>query len=192
MIRVALLISGRGSNMEALAQSMAHSRQFSVTFVASSRQDALGLKTARAMGLKTALLPYELGQREAETELERLVEASDTHLIALAGFMRLLSARFTDRYAGQILNIHPSLLPRFKGADAIGQFWESGDTTSGVTVHLADAQMDHGPILAQKALDRKTGESRADFEARLHQLEHRLYWPTLRDYGLRLFSEEVL
>lgn len=190
MTPIAILLSGRGTNMVALADRVASGDIGAhVAFVASDRADAPGLERARERGLRTVLLPYnERGKEGAETFLARLVEEEGVDWIVLAGFMRLLSSGFVSRQCGKIVNIHPSLLPSFPGVDAIGQAWRYGVTVTGVTVHLVDEKMDHGPILAQEALSLKGIESLHDLEERIHHVEHRLYGDTLK----RLLSSRLI
>ncbi|MBL3593679.1 MAG: phosphoribosylglycinamide formyltransferase [Synergistaceae bacterium] len=182
MTTMAILISGRGSNMMALAERCTSGDlDGRIAFVASDRSDAPGLDGARRMGLPTALLPYgERGRMAAEEALSDLITREGVDWIVLAGFMRLLSPSFVDSHRGRIVNIHPSLLPSFPGVDAIGQAWEYGVAVTGVTIHLVDEKMDHGPILAQEALPVLPTEGRQSLEERMHQLEHRLYGDTLK------------
>lgn len=190
MTPIAILLSGRGTNMVALADRVASGDiDADIAFVASDRADAPGLDRARERGLRTVLLPYgERGKEGAEAFLTRLVEDEGVDWIVLAGFMRLLSSSFVSRQCGKIVNIHPSLLPSFPGVDAIGQAWNYGVAVTGVTVHLVDEKMDHGPILAQEALSLKGGESLHDLEERIHHVEHRLYGDTLK----RLLSSRLI
>ena len=189
MTRVALLLSGRGTNMIALADRFASGEiDGEIAFVASDRADAPGLEAAKKRGLSTALLPYgEKGREAAESALTDLVERENVDWIVLAGFMRLLSSGFVSRHCGKIVNIHPSLLPSFPGANAIGQAWSYGVSVTGVTVHLVDERMDHGPILAQEALTVGEREGLQSLEARIHEVEHRLYGATLS----RLFRSRL-
>lgn len=175
--------------MEALITRNQQEKIFRIAFVASSRDNVEGLARARRLGVATKILPYHRGIDVAEAELERLWQNHDLDVVALAGFMKILSPDFTRRHEGRILNIHPSLLPLFSGAHALDDFWSSGQSTSGVTVHLVDELMDHGPVLRQAPLQRKSDESYEDFEARLHQLEHRIYWDALKDFAASLDSQ---
>ncbi|EEX48229.1 phosphoribosylglycinamide formyltransferase [Jonquetella anthropi] len=186
MIRLAVLLSGRGTNMAALAERCSKDPRFSVAFVASSRADAPGLAKARQFGLQTAVLPYREGKEAAEGELTRLICDSDVSLIVLAGFMRILSPQFVAAHRGRIVNIHPALLPAFPGAHAIDDFWATGEKYSGVTVHLVDELTDHGPILVQETVTREDGDTRESYEEKIHAVEHRIYWPAVRDYALSL------
>ncbi len=189
MTSIAILLSGRGSNMVALADRCASGDiDAEIAFVASDKTDAPGLERARHLGLRTVVLPYrEKGQATAESLLSDMADDEGIDWIVLAGFMRLLSPAFVNGRRGRIVNIHPSLLPAFPGVNAIGQAWDYGVTVTGVTVHLVDEKMDHGPILAQEALTIKAGEGLDDLEERIHALEHRLYGDTLK----RLFRSRL-
>ncbi len=190
MTSIAILLSGRGSNMVALAERCASGDiDADITFVASDKTDAPGLERARHLGLRTVVLPYrEKGQATAESLLSDMADDEGVDWIILAGFMRLLSPAFVNGRRGRIVNIHPSLLPAFPGVNAIGQAWDYGVTVTGVTIHLVDEKMDHGPILAQEALAIKAREGLEDLEERIHALEHRLYGDTLK----RLFRSRLI
>ena len=177
--RAAILISGRGSNMAALlAAAAAPAYPASVALVLSNRADAAGLARAAAAGVPTAVVESRAfrGDREA---FERAVEAElarhGAELVALAGFMRVLTPGFVHRWEGRLVNIHPSLLPAFPGLDTHARALAAGARLHGCTVHLVSAGVDEGPILAQAAvpvLDADTAETLA---ARVLEQEHRLY-----------------
>ena len=177
--RVAVLISGRGSNMAALlAAAAAPAYPASVALVLSNRADAAGLARAAAAGVPTAVVESRAfrGDREA---FERAVEAElarhGAELVALAGFMRVLTPGFVHRWEGRLVNIHPSLLPAFPGLDTHARALAAGARLHGCTVHLVSAGVDEGPILAQAAvpvLDADTAETLA---ARVLEQEHLLY-----------------
>jgi phosphoribosylglycinamide formyltransferase-1 len=181
--RVAILISGHGTNMLALIERFRSGElPGEVAFVASDNPDAPGLEKASALGVRTKTYPYrEKGRFACEEAMRKDMNASGVEWIILAGFMKVLSPAFVSAYPGKIVNIHPSLLPAFPGVDAIGQAWRHGVKITGVTVHLVDEKVDHGPILAQEALPIRTGESIESLESRVHEIEHGLYWVTLRD-----------
>ena len=138
---MAILISGRGSNMCVLADKVASGDlPGSISFVGSDREKAQGLEAARIRGLTTRVFPYEeLGRERAEESLIQALLESGVTWIVLAGFMKILSARFVAEFGGRIVNIHPSLLPAFPGVDAIGQALKYGVKVTGVTVHLVDS-----------------------------------------------------
>jgi len=182
MKRLAILLSGRGSNFEAIANNVASGAiEASIAVVISNRPEARGLEIARQRGLDTLVLPSKGMDREAYDR--RLIDGLrpfQPDLICLAGFMRLLSAAFIREFPNRILNIHPSLLPAFSGLDAQHQALAYGVRVSGCTVHFVDEYLDAGPILLQAAVpvhDRDTEES---LSARILKEEHRIYSEAIR------------
>lgn len=173
MARLAVLASGNGSNFEALATA-ARAAGHEVCLLVCDRPDAYAFERARRLSVPAALVPWKGRPREeAESELEAELEAAGADVVALAGFMRLLSPAFVARRRGRLVNVHPSLLPAWPGAHAIERAWEAGDAELGVSVHYVDEGMDTGPLLAQERLGR--GPSLEETEAAVHELEHRLY-----------------
>jgi phosphoribosylglycinamide formyltransferase-1 len=175
--RLCILLSGRGSNFEAIADSIAAGKlDAEIAVVVSNRISARGLENARARGIPTVAIPSQGLQRETYDAL--LIEELSKHkvdLVCLAGFMRLLSAKFVAAFPGRILNIHPSLLPAFPGLDAQHQALQHGVKITGCTVHLVDELLDSGPIVLQAAvpvLDEDTVES---LSQRILAEEHRIY-----------------
>jgi phosphoribosylglycinamide formyltransferase 1 len=175
--RLGILLSGRGSNFLAIADSIASGRlDAEIAVVISNRLDAAGIVLARERGLNACVLPSagldrEIYDRQLVTELEK----NDVGLVCLAGYMRILSGYFIHRFPMRILNIHPSLLPAFPGLDAQHQALEHGVRFSGCTVHFVDDGLDSGPILRQAVvpvLDDDTAES---LSARILEQEHRIY-----------------
>src|SRR6516162_7749024 len=154
--RVAILISGRGSNMAALIQaSAAEDYPAEIALVVSNRADAPGLEKARQAGVKTLLIeskPFGKDRAAFEAALQAALDQLGIELICLAGFMRLFTAAFVERWRGRMLNIHPSLLPSFPGLDPQGQAMRAGVKISGATVHFVIAETDGGPILMQGAV----------------------------------------
>lgn len=175
-VKFAILISGRGSNMLALADRMAPVKdKAEITLVASDKSCA-GLALAKERGIATKLCAYQgRTKSEAEAELAREIEESGADYILLAGFMRVLSASFVNRFEGRILNIHPSLLPKYKGLNTHQRALDAGDTHHGVSVHLVTAGLDEGPLIAQAAIDILTGDDEVSLSGRLLPLEHALY-----------------
>ncbi len=182
MTRLGILLSGRGSNFEAIADHVAAGDlEAEIAVVISNRSEAPGLEAARRRGLPAVAIPSkgldrEVYDRMAIEELRRC----GVGLVCLAGFMRLLSATFVRAFPNRILNIHPSLLPSFPGLDAQHQALEHGVRVSGCTVHFVDEYLDAGPILAQApvpVLDTDTVETLA---ARILKEEHRIYSEALR------------
>jgi phosphoribosylglycinamide formyltransferase-1 len=176
--RLAILISGRGSNMMALVAA-AHAANYpaEVAAIISNRPDAAGLAWARAEGLPVTLIDHKAyPSREAfDAALDQVLVAADVELIALAGFMRIQSATFVRKWQGRQLNIHPSLLPAFKGLNPHAQALQAGVKISGCTVHFVSEELDGGPIIAQTAVPVCEGDSAESLAARILVAEHALY-----------------
>jgi phosphoribosylglycinamide formyltransferase-1 len=191
--RVAILISGRGSNMAALIQAAATADfPAEITLVVSNRADAGGLERARAAGIPAVAIeskPFGKDRAAFEVALQAALDQHRIELICLAGFMRLLTADFVQRWYGKMLNIHPSLLPSFPGLDPHGQALRAGVKISGATVHFVIPETDAGPILMQGAVavsDHDVAETLAE---RVLEIEHRIYPEALRllaNGGVRL------
>jgi len=182
--RVAILISGRGSNMSALiAAAKADDYPAEIALVISNRPDAAGLARAQAEGILTAVVDHTIygKDREAfERALQAVLEAHRIELICLAGFMRLLSPWLVERWHGRMLNIHPALLPAFKGLDTHRRALAAGATMHGATVHLVVPDVDSGPILLQEAVPIVTGDTEETLAARVLEVEHRIYPQALK------------
>jgi phosphoribosylglycinamide formyltransferase-1 len=181
--RVAVLISGRGSNMIALVEA-ARARDYPAEVVAviSNRPEAPGLAWAREQGIATRAIDHKAHPCREDFESE-LISALTTHrvdLVCLAGFMRLLSAGFADAWHGRMLNIHPSLLPCFKGLDPQAQALAAGVRITGCTVHFVVPEMDSGPIVAQAAVPVGPADTPESLAARILRAEHKLYPHALR------------
>ena len=189
-VRVAVLISGRGSNMLALAEYKRRDphRAYKIALVASNVPDARGLVLAKRFGLPTWTLSHKgLDRREFDLQLHAALRDHDIELVALAGYMRLLSPEFVALWPGRILNVHPSLLPLYKGLDTHRRAILAGDEYAGCSVHLVTDDLDSGPVLAQarvRILPRDDADSLA---ARVLEAEHAIYPLALEDYarGLR-------
>jgi phosphoribosylglycinamide formyltransferase-1 len=181
--RVGVLLSGRGSNFRALHDAMARGAlPATIALVVSNRADAPGLAAARELGLETALLPHR-GEPSREAHDRKIVEALSARgveWVCLAGYMRLLSSELIRSFPQRILNIHPSLLPAFPGLDAQRQALEYGVSVSGCTVHLVDEELDHGPIVVQRAVAVESSDSVDTLSARILEQEHRAYPDALR------------
>jgi phosphoribosylglycinamide formyltransferase 1 len=181
--RIGVLLSGRGSNFEALADSIAAGNipGAEIVIVISNREDAPGLKRAAERGIHAHVIPSKGLQREA---YDRLVVAElkrvGVELVCLAGFMRLLSPHFVAAFPQRILNIHPSLLPSFPGLEAQRQALEYGVKFSGCTVHLVDENLDAGPILAQAIVPVRDEDTDETLSARILTEEHRIYSEAVR------------
>lgn len=171
--RVAILISGRGSNMRALVE---RAEGYRVWLVGSNRTDAAGLDWAREHGLDVwALDSRTLGREEFDREMSAALEARGIGTIALAGFMRILTPWFVEEWRGRILNIHPSLLPKYRGLDTHRSAIEAGDAVSGCSVHIVTEELDAGEVLGQLEVPIVPGDSPATLEQRVLAAEHQLY-----------------
>jgi phosphoribosylglycinamide formyltransferase-1 len=169
------LISGSGSNLQALVDTPDLGARIAI--VISDRPGIRGLERAEAAGLETLVLPWERYTSRSEFSLAvaDAVERAGAKVMVLAGFMRLLSEEAVARFPNRILNIHPSLLPAFPGAHAVAQALNHGVKVTGVTVHLVDEQVDHGPIVAQRAVRVLEGDDVESLHSRIQVEEHDLY-----------------
>ncbi len=177
-LRVVVLISGRGSNLQALVERTAGSEPpVSVVAVVSDRAVAAGLTWAESRGLATAVLePAAFADRESyDRELARVVERHRPDLVALAGFMRILTADFVDRFEGRMLNIHPSLLPRHRGLHTHRHVLEAGETEHGASVHFVTRELDGGPVVLQARVAVLPADDVQSLAARVLSQEHRIY-----------------
>ena len=177
--RVAVLISGRGSNMVALIEA-AKAPEFpaEIALVLSNRPDAAGLAHARAAGIAVAVVDHAAQgkDREAfERAMQAVLEKNRIDLVCLAGFMRLLTPWFVGRWDGRLLNIHPALLPAFKGLDTHARALAAGVKIHGASVHFVVPEMDSGPIIAQGAVPVRDDDTPATLAARVLEVEHRIY-----------------
>ena len=175
MAEIAVFASGNGSNFQAIAERLREGPH-RVACLVCDRKRAFAFERAHALGIPSYYVPYP-GRTREETEAEMLeiLREHDVALIVLAGFMRLLTPVLVDAYAGRIVNIHPSLLPKYPGTTAIEESFASGDRELGITIHYVDHGMDSGPIIAQRTLSRVPGETLDQAEARIHALEHHTY-----------------
>jgi phosphoribosylglycinamide formyltransferase-1 len=175
--RLGILISGRGSNFEAIADHVAAGElDAEIAVVISNRSEARGLETARARGLNAVCLPSKGLDREVyDRMLAAELHRNDVDLVCLAGFMRLLSAGFIREFPDRILNIHPSLLPSFPGLDAQHQALAHGVKITGCTVHFVDENLDAGPIVIQAAVPVLDLDTEETLSARILKQEHRIY-----------------
>jgi phosphoribosylglycinamide formyltransferase-1 len=181
--RVAVLLSGRGSNFLALHGAMERGEiPAEIALVVSNVGEAAGLERARALRLPTVCLPHRLeANRQAhEAKVMTALAHADAEWICLAGYMRLLSASFVAAFPERILNIHPSLLPAFPGLDAQEQALDWGVRLAGCTVHLVDEELDHGPIVAQRAVAVRREDTAESLAARILVEEHKAYPEALR------------
>ncbi|GGB92369.1 phosphoribosylglycinamide formyltransferase [Pseudoduganella buxea] len=190
MKNIVILISGRGSNMEAVVRA-AQAEQWParIAAVISNRADAKGLEFAAAHGIATAVVPNkDYASREAfDAALAEAIDAFAPDLVVLAGFMRILTPGFVERYAGRMLNIHPSLLPHFPGLHTHEAALAAGHAQHGATVHFVTAELDHGPMVDQVAVPVLPGDTAQTLSARVLEQEHVLY-----PRAIRWFIEDKL
>ncbi|HKZ51803.1 MAG TPA: phosphoribosylglycinamide formyltransferase [Candidatus Acidoferrales bacterium] len=178
MKRIAVLLSGRGSNFEAIADSVAAGRipDAEIAVVVSNREAALGIEKARQHGLEAVVIPSKGRQREEyDREVVALLKEKQVDLVCLAGFMRLLSPYFVNEFRHRILNIHPSLLPSFPGLEAQKQALDWGVKFSGCSVHFVDENLDAGPIIVQAVVPVHDDDTEETLAARILREEHRIY-----------------
>jgi phosphoribosylglycinamide formyltransferase-1 len=182
MKRVAILLSGRGSNFLALSDAIeAGDVPAEIVLVISNREEAPGLEHARKRGYKALFIPSKGKKREDfDREMAEELKKEQVDVICLAGFMRLLSSYFVQQFPSQILNIHPSLLPSFPGLEGQKQALEWGAKVTGCTVHFVDEALDHGPIIVQRAVPVEDDDDDETLSRRILEQEHKIYPEALR------------
>lgn len=177
--RAAVLISGRGSNMTALIEAAsADNYPAAIALVVSNRPNAPGLERARDAGIPTAVVDHaRFGEDRAafERALDAILREHRIDIVCLAGFMRLLSPWFVTRWSGRMLNVHPALLPQFKGLNTHRRALAAGAKLHGATVHFVVPEMDAGPIVEQESIAVREGDTEATLAARVLEIEHRIY-----------------
>ncbi len=182
-LKIAVLISGSGTNLQAIIDAIAHDGlPVEIAKVISSRPDAYGIKRAQDAGIPAVALNrdiYANPQAADERILEEL-RACDAEYVVMAGYMRKLTSVVLDAFDDKVLNLHPALLPSFKGAHAIADAFDAGVKITGVTVHFANEDYDKGPIVAQRAVEVRQDDTLESLEARIHEVEHALYPQVLR------------
>ncbi|WP_420586995.1 phosphoribosylglycinamide formyltransferase [Ruegeria sp.] len=184
--RVAILISGGGSNMVSLVDSMVGDHPARPCLVLSNDAEAGGLKKAADRGIQTASVdhrPFKGDRAAFEAELLKPLEEAQPDIVCLAGFMRVLTGDFVSRFQGRMLNIHPSLLPKYKGLNTHARAIEAGDAEHGCSVHEVTAALDDGPILGQARIAVEPGDTPEALAARVLEWEHKLYPAVLRRYA---------
>jgi len=178
-VRVGVLISGRGSNMSALVEaSRAPDCPFEIVLVLSNKPDAAGLEAARAAGIEARAIDqrdYPKDREGHERAIDAALRAAGVQAVALAGYMRILTPVLIDAWAGRMINIHPSLLPKYPGLDTHRRAIEAGDAEAGCTVHFVTIGVDEGPILGQARVPILPGDDEESLAARTLTAEHRLY-----------------
>jgi phosphoribosylglycinamide formyltransferase-1 len=184
--RVAILISGGGSNMVRLVESMTGDHPARPVLIASNDPNASGLAKAAAMGVPVAAVdhrPYRGDRAAFEAALLEHLMAAEPDILCLAGFMRVLTPAFVARFEGRMLNIHPSLLPKYPGLHTHQRALDAGDAEAGCTVHEVTAVLDDGPILGQARVPVEPGDTADTLAARVLAMEHRLYPAVLRRFA---------
>ncbi len=188
-VRVAVLISGAGSNMAALIDAAGQpDAPFKVILVLSNKAEAGGLAVAEAKGVATAVVDHAVFGKDRtahEQAVQTVLEAHGVEVVALAGYMRLLTPFLVGRWAGRMLNIHPSLLPRYPGLDTHARALAAGDAEAGCTVHLVTEGVDDGPVLGQSSVPVQPDDTPASLAQRVLAAEHELYPRVLADFCRR-------
>ncbi len=176
--RIVVLISGSGSNLQALIDDLrTNPADGAIVGVVSNRAEAYGLERARLAGIAALSLSHrDYPDRDSfDQALIQQIDALNPDLILLAGFMRILTPGFVNHYAGRLLNIHPSLLPKYKGLHTHQRALEAGDNEHGATIHFVTEELDGGPLVVQGRIPVETGDTPESLAERVHRLEHRLY-----------------
>jgi phosphoribosylglycinamide formyltransferase-1 len=176
-LRVVALISGSGSNLQALMDQAKGGQAFEIVAVISNRADAFGLERARRAGIPAEVLDHSgyAGREPYEADLRAMIDRHEPGLVVLAGFMRILTPGFVEHYAGRMLNIHPSLLPKLRGLQTHQRALDTGEREHGASVHFVTAELDGGPVIIQARLPILPGEDAAGLAARVLTKEHIIY-----------------
>ncbi len=183
-MNIAVFVSGNGSNLQALidAEKSGNLAEAKIALVVSDNPEAYALKRAQEAGIKTFVLEAKAfkSREEYDKKVMEQLCAAKIELIVLAGFMRLLSDHFVDEYYGRIINIHPALLPSFKGTRGIKDAFDCGVKVTGVTVHFVNKELDAGPIILQSPVEIMKDDTLETLEEKIHKIEHRLYPEAVR------------
>ncbi|MCM8798889.1 MAG: phosphoribosylglycinamide formyltransferase [Candidatus Omnitrophica bacterium] len=189
-MRIAVFCSGKGSNLQAIIEAVKRGEiKAELSLVVSDNKDAYALVRAREAGIESVVVePKNFSTREDfEKKIIEHLEKKKIDLVCLAGFMRMLSPNFVRRYRNRILNIHPALLPSFKGTQGVKDALDYGVKITGPTVHFVDEKMDHGPIILQSAVEVKDEDTEETLAERIHREEHKIY-----PLAIKLFVEGKL
>jgi phosphoribosylglycinamide formyltransferase-1 len=179
--KVGVLVSGRGSNLGALIAAQQSAAPYEIALVLSNIEGAGGLARAEAAGIATQTIPHKGKSRESfDAELDAALRAANIDLVCLAGFMRILSDGFARAWEGKLINIHPSLLPAYKGTRVHERVIEAGEAQSGASVHFVVPELDAGPVIAQASVPVHPGDTPEALAARVLEIEHALYPAALR------------
>ena len=177
-MNIAVFVSGNGTNLQAIIDAISRGEiNAKVSLVVCNNEGAYALTRAENAGIETFVKSHKGFKARADYDKEIIKELKkrNIELVVLAGFMRLLSPAFVKEYRNKIMNIHPSLLPAFKGTHAIKDAFESGEKTTGVTVHFVDEELDHGPIILQEKVNIDKDDTLETLEEKIHKVEHKLY-----------------
>ena len=176
-LKVGVLLSGSGTNFQAIIDEAEKGLPVDVVLVVSSRPDAYGIERAKAAGIPTLVMNRAKYADElaADAEIAAALEEAGAEYVVMAGYMRKLTSVLLDAYPDRVLNLHPALLPSFKGAHAIQDAFDAGVKVTGVTVHFANEDYDKGPIIAQRAVEVREDDTVDSLEMRIHEVEHELY-----------------
>lgn len=202
MKKVGVLISGRGSNLGALIEAQSSNEKagapYKIALVISNNADAGGLARAQEAGIATLVIPHKGKSREEfDGEMDVALQGADVELVVLAGFMRILSDGFVRGWEGRLINIHPSLLPAYKGTQVHERVIAAGETSSGASVHFVVPELDAGPVIAQASVPVHPSDTPDALAARVLEVEHKLYPAAVRllaedkvklEKGLAVFS----
>ena len=183
--KVAVLVSGNGSNLQAIIDEFQSNNNVDVCCVLSNKKEAYGLERASKANIDNYFIDHNqfISREEFENNLIDTLDKYKPNLVVLAGFMRILSDVFVNKYAGKLINIHPSLLPKYKGLETHRKVLENNDQYHGVTVHFVDNTLDGGPICAQSSLRVETKDIK-QLEDEIHKLEHRIYPEVINEIAL--------
>jgi phosphoribosylglycinamide formyltransferase-1 len=189
-MNIAVFVSGNGTNLQAIIDAISAGEiKAKIALVVSNNADAYALTRAKNAGIETFTLSHKgfKSRDDYDREIIKELKKRNIELVVLAGFMRLLSPHFVREYRNRIMNIHPSLLPAFKGTHSIKDAFESGVPATGVTVHFVDEELDHGPMILQESVNIDDRDTLEMLEQRIHKVEHKLY-----PKAIRLFVEGKL
>lgn len=184
-LNIAVFASGKGTNFSVIVKEVNKGKlPANIALLISDNPKSLAIKMAEESGIKVALIKREnFGSKDAfEREIVALLKENNIELVVLAGFMRIFGPVLINAYKNRILNIHPALLPSFKGAHGIKDAFDYGSKITGVTVHFVDGQMDHGPVILQEAIKVQEEDTLKSLEGKIHKVEHKIYPKAIRLY----------
>ena len=176
-LKIGVLLSGSGTNLQAIIDAIAGGLPTDIVLVVSSRPDAYGIERARAAGIPTLVMNREkyADVLAADAQIVEALQEAGAEYVVMAGYMRKVTSVMLDAFPNRVLNLHPALLPSFKGAHAIADAFNAGVKVTGVTVHFANADYDKGPIVAQRAITVAENDTLDTLEEKIHDVEHVLY-----------------